>query len=122
MQKQTLILIGAITCAASAAVAQEAVHRTVSEQQQEKEQAGGKKYTCPMHPEVVMDHPGHCPKCGMELVPLKPKSKRLSEPYALRSRRPTPNAEPASHDIHGEHATHAMQESDQHGMSMQSSV
>ena len=26
-------------------------------------------YTCPMHPEVTSDKPGHCPKCGMELVP-----------------------------------------------------
>jgi hypothetical protein len=26
------------------------------------------KYTCPMHPEVVMDKPGKCPKCGMTLV------------------------------------------------------
>ncbi|NII26342.1 hypothetical protein HB364_14720 [Pseudoflavitalea sp. X16] len=27
-----------------------------------------KKYTCPMHPEVLSDQPGICPKCGMELV------------------------------------------------------
>jgi hypothetical protein len=26
------------------------------------------KYTCPMHPEIVQDMPGKCPKCGMELV------------------------------------------------------
>ncbi len=26
-------------------------------------------YTCPMHPEVRQDHPGKCPKCGMNLVP-----------------------------------------------------
>ena len=25
-------------------------------------------YTCPKHPEVVQDHPGNCPKCGMKLV------------------------------------------------------
>ena len=25
-------------------------------------------YTCPMHPEVVSDEPGSCPKCGMKLL------------------------------------------------------
>lgn len=29
------------------------------------------KYTCPMHPEIVQDNPGNCPKCGMKLVPVK---------------------------------------------------
>ncbi|TRZ42017.1 heavy metal translocating P-type ATPase [Robertkochia solimangrovi] len=29
-----------------------------------------RKYTCPMHPEVVSDEPGSCPKCGMDLVPI----------------------------------------------------
>jgi hypothetical protein len=28
-------------------------------------------YTCPMHPEVVSDQPGKCPKCKMKLVPKK---------------------------------------------------
>ncbi len=27
------------------------------------------EYTCPMHPEVVSDGPGSCPKCGMALEP-----------------------------------------------------
>ena len=27
----------------------------------------GREYTCPMHPEVVQNEPGRCPKCGMPL-------------------------------------------------------
>ncbi|MBX5186546.1 MULTISPECIES: heavy metal translocating P-type ATPase [unclassified Rhizobium] len=29
----------------------------------------GTLYTCPMHPEVISDRPGDCPKCGMALEP-----------------------------------------------------
>ena len=28
-------------------------------------------YTCPMHPEIMTDKPGKCPKCGMTLVKKK---------------------------------------------------
>lgn len=28
-------------------------------------------YTCPMHPEIMQDHPGNCPLCGMSLEPIK---------------------------------------------------
>jgi len=28
-------------------------------------------YTCPMHPEIIQDKPGNCPKCGMALVEMK---------------------------------------------------
>ena len=34
--------------------------------------AAGTIYTCPMHPEIRQDHPGHCPKCGMALEPVLP--------------------------------------------------
>lgn len=30
-------------------------------------------YTCPMHPEVIRNAPGTCPKCGMTLVKVKTK-------------------------------------------------
>ena len=30
----------------------------------------GNQYTCPMDPEIVQDHPGSCPKCGMALEPM----------------------------------------------------
>ncbi|MCS4505356.1 copper-translocating P-type ATPase [Arhodomonas aquaeolei] len=36
---------------------------------QEAGASGGVRYTCPMHPEVVSDAPGECPKCGMALEP-----------------------------------------------------
>ncbi|MDA8159793.1 MAG: heavy metal translocating P-type ATPase [Desulfobacteraceae bacterium] len=29
----------------------------------------GRRYTCPMHPEIVQNGPGACPKCGMALEP-----------------------------------------------------
>ena len=32
---------------------------------------GTVRYTCTMHPEVISDTAGHCPKCGMELVAIK---------------------------------------------------
>src|SRR4051794_16790050 len=28
-------------------------------------------YTCGMHPQVVQDHPGNCPICGMKLTPIR---------------------------------------------------
>jgi len=32
----------------------------------------GTLFTCPMHPEVLLDGPGDCPKCGMPLEPVIP--------------------------------------------------
>jgi Cu+-exporting ATPase len=53
------------------------VHGSAGEQEREKESGHGHVYgdvsgttwTCPMHPEIVQDHPGSCPKCGMALEP-----------------------------------------------------
>ncbi len=51
-------------------------HEHEHEHEKEKEQI--QKYTCPMHPEVVTEHPGNCPKCGMKLVPMKEKKHSTS--------------------------------------------
>ena len=32
----------------------------------------GTSYTCPMHPQIIRDAPGHCPICGMTLEPVLP--------------------------------------------------
>ena len=36
-----------------------------------KEVTAKVQYTCTMHPEVISDKPGDCPKCGMALVEKK---------------------------------------------------
>jgi Cu+-exporting ATPase len=51
-------------------------------QEPQKAQAG--KYTCPMHPEVVQDGPGSCPKCGMALVPMVPTAAAEEGDHELR--------------------------------------
>ena len=28
-------------------------------------------YTCGMHPQIIQDHPGNCPICGMKLTPVR---------------------------------------------------
>jgi P-type Cu2+ transporter len=51
------------------------------------------QYTCPMHPEVIKDAPGKCPKCGMNLVPVQPQKK--VEPQKKDSMH--------DHSVRGEH-------------------
>jgi hypothetical protein len=83
--------------------------------EQAREKDKKQKYTCPMHPEVISDHPGNCPKCGMKLVP-KTEKKRST----FNVQRPTPNH--PSHETHppsqsyGAAGQHAME------MSMHSSI
>lgn len=37
------------------------------------------QYTCTMHPEVLSDKPGKCPKCGMALVKKTGAKKKPAE-------------------------------------------
>jgi P-type Cu+ transporter len=49
--------------------------------------AFGSQWTCPMHPEVLQDHPGSCPICGMALEPVNPAAEDdLSELHDMTRR------------------------------------
>lgn len=55
-------------------------HEHQMHQKQEMQQEQTKEmYTCPMHPEVVSDKPGKCPKCGMILIKMKPTDTSISK-------------------------------------------
>jgi heavy metal-binding protein len=74
-----------------------ATYGSAGEQAREKDKK--QKYTCPMHPEVVTDHPGNCPKCGMKLVPVQAKAHW-------------------AHTTHASHMSHPSHEMHQHAMEM----
>ncbi|HEX3420649.1 MAG TPA: heavy metal-binding domain-containing protein [Candidatus Udaeobacter sp.] len=59
-------------------IAQHSDHEHQIEQDQEHEHEKTQKYTCVMHPEVITDRPGNCPKCAMKLVPVKEDQRRTS--------------------------------------------
>jgi Cu2+-exporting ATPase len=46
-------------------------HPTTSDKPQDN--SDQQWYVCPMHPDIVQQGPGKCPKCGMDLVPIKKK-------------------------------------------------
>ncbi len=49
--------------------------------------AAGVQYTCPMHPEIIQDGPGDCPKCGMALEPVMALGEEADPELQAMSRR-----------------------------------
>src|SRR6266436_5308571 len=109
MQKRICILISATTLAISAAAQVGAIdlNRPGSEHNYEQEHEKKQKYTCPMHPEVITDHPDNCPKCGMTLVPKEEKKHSTLNSDKLRAgtQRSTSN-----HQSHLPRQSHSMHE------------
>ena len=66
-----------------------------------------RQYTCPMHPEVIKDAPGKCPKCGMDLIPL---SAETGHEHAHHQHGESPKEahtmEAHAHHQHGGHGDH----------------
>lgn len=67
-----LVSIGGLSAAKSSCCGSEGGHQHGTAKSNVSVQAGAGKYTCPMHPEVIRDKMGACPKCGMALEPVEP--------------------------------------------------
>ena len=119
MREEFLVLIASAAALAmtTTAIAQHSGGEQHHEHEQEKKKK--QKYTCPMHPEVVLDHPGNCPKCGMKLVPVVEKKRPTLNPpshsYGVAgAQRPTSHSRHATADAnsmampHHEHGVHEM--------------
>ena len=66
--KKTIMAIVFVVAATTISFAQTSKNQTPKGHQHK---AVKTMYTCTMHPEIISDTPGHCPKCGMILVKMK---------------------------------------------------
>ena len=58
--------------AATESFARQPSHTLDSVAKRDEAPAATTTFVCPMHPDVTSDKTGHCPKCGMALVPNQP--------------------------------------------------
>ncbi|MBI5473561.1 MAG: hypothetical protein HY961_14575 [Ignavibacteriae bacterium] len=79
MKTPFVLVISLALLSASYAIAQDHQHHDA--QTKKMQQESKEVYTCPMHPEVVSDKPGKCPKCGMKLV--KKTAKQEMSPASM---------------------------------------
>jgi hypothetical protein len=66
--KKAMLMAVAILFSAATVFAAHSVNPVSDTTKTKKVKPAKVQYTCTMHPEVVMDKPGKCPKCGMTLV------------------------------------------------------
>ena len=71
------IIIGVLALALTAALLYILVFSPNSDDHM-LETADGQLYTCGMHPELILDEPGNCPICGMNLTPIRGNNQRTS--------------------------------------------
>jgi copper-(or silver)-translocating P-type ATPase len=68
-----------------------------------------KKYTCPMHPQILKDEPGKCPLCGMNLIPLggtaRPEKDEHSHHHQNHGHHSESHSSAAGFDKHAGHHT-----------------
>jgi Heavy metal binding domain len=135
MQKRIFILISVMTLAIGGAVQVGAIDPFDYRSGQALNHPGDdhdhdheheqQKYTCPMHPEVVANYPGNCPKCGMKLVtvPEGRRSTSINREQASNGQRPMHNDQShmsdSPHEMHQHPRSH---ESHEMHMEMRSTI
>jgi hypothetical protein len=132
MQKRTLIPVYVIALSMSITTDALAIDPNRPHVEQEHEHERGKeakqKYTCPMHPEVITEQPGNCPKCGMKLVPLEEKGKHSTSNHSRHAQHQSHQTHESGgiampHHDHGAHQMHAPSHEDHAThMEMRSSI
>ena len=70
----SLLILTALIVASCSSSEDKTENKTEKTSKTEKTQL----WTCGMHPEVILEEPGQCPKCGMNLVPLKQNGQEQS--------------------------------------------
>lgn len=63
-----MLMATAILFSAASVFAVPADHGKMAVDTAKKAKPAKVQYTCTMHPDVLSDKPGKCPKCGMTLV------------------------------------------------------
>lgn len=77
---------------------------SMSHQGDDRKSSKKTQYTCSMHPEIISDKPGKCPKCGMELVPKGEEQSHKMEGMGSRGvTRPMMDMESHEHKKGHEH-------------------
>jgi len=79
MKKLTLVAIALFYSGITVFASRLPVGKAVSDTTKTKSKKVEFQYTCGMHPDVISNKPGRCPKCGMELVQKDTSKKETSK-------------------------------------------
>lgn len=61
--------------------------------------SANKKYSCLMHPEVVSDKPGQCPKCGMQLQQMERSGRKVAQLVEIKIGLSNPDFTEVTHGV-----------------------